>query len=226
VDAVERAAGGFRVAGTEDGRAWTLDCDQVVNALWDGRLAVDAALGLPPQRAWSHRLKYRVLVELPAALRARPSITIVLGAYGDVVVQPDGHGYVSWYPECMRGWSDALVPPAAWDAPCRGVVPEGEARELARRALRAMDPWFPGIGATRPVTVDAGTIFAFGDTDITDPASVLHRRDTIGVWSVDGYHSVNTGKLTTAPRFAVDAADAVLGRAPAMDDVAVRAQSR
>ncbi len=208
---VQRTSAGFRVEGTEAGRAWSLQCDQVVNALWDGRLGVDATLGLRPQRAWSHRLKYRVLVELPPELRARSSMTIVLGAYGDVVVHPDGCGYVSWYPECLREWSDELVPPVTWDAPCRGVVPEAPARELARGALRATDRWFPGLAEARPVTVDAGTIFAFGDTDITDPASGLHRRDTIGVWSIDGYHSVNTGKLTTAPRFAVDAADAVFG---------------
>ena len=57
--------------------------------------------------------------------------------------------------------------------------------------------------------VDAGVIFSWGQTDITDPASGLHRRDETGVQSADGYHSVNTGKLTTAPLFAVDAADRV-----------------
>ena len=34
--------------------------DHVVNALWDGRLAIDATLGLRPQRPWMHRLKYGV----------------------------------------------------------------------------------------------------------------------------------------------------------------------
>jgi hypothetical protein len=223
---VQRTASGFRVEGIETvpetagygiqrerTRSWTMSCDQVVNALWDGRLGIDSAIGLPPQRAWSHRLKYRVLVELPPTLRERPSMTIVLGPYGDIVVHPNGGGYVSWYPECLREWSKALIPPESWDAPCRGVVPEAEAAELARRALGAADRWIPGLAGSRPLTVDAGAIFAFGDTDITDPASGLHRRDIIGVRSVDGYHSVNTGKLTTAPMFAVDAADAVTGPA-------------
>jgi hypothetical protein len=34
----------------------------------------------------------------------------------------------------------------------------------------------------------------------------------VGVVSRDGYHSVNPGKLTTGPLFAVVAADAVTGR--------------
>jgi glycine/D-amino acid oxidase-like deaminating enzyme len=46
VEGVARTAAGFRVSGAaRDGTAWALDCDQVVNALWDGRLAVDATLG-------------------------------------------------------------------------------------------------------------------------------------------------------------------------------------
>ena len=64
------------------------------------------------------------------------------------------------------------------------------------------------MAAATPIAVDAGVIFAWGATDISDRDSELHRRDA-GVESIDGYHSVNTGKLTTAPLFALDAADAV-----------------
>jgi hypothetical protein len=60
-------------------------------------------------------------------------------------------------------------------------------------------------GAT-PIEVDAGVIIAHGRTDVDDPASGLHARTRIGVASVDGYHSVATGKLTTAPLFGVRAA--------------------
>ena len=45
-------------------------------------------------------------------------------------------------------------------------------------------------------------IFAWGDSDIDDAESVLHQRHEIGVVSADGYHSINTGKLTSAPYFA------------------------
>jgi hypothetical protein len=45
-------------------------------------------------------------------------------------------------------------------------------------------------------------IFAWGDRDIDDHASELHSRDAVGVHDHDGYYSIDTGKLTTAPLFA------------------------
>ncbi len=75
---VTRTASGFRVDGTSaDGAGWSLGCDQVVNALWDGRLAIDGGLGLRPDRPWVHRLKYRVMVTLPDRLRGRPPAVVL-----------------------------------------------------------------------------------------------------------------------------------------------------
>jgi glycine/D-amino acid oxidase-like deaminating enzyme len=212
---VTRTAAGFRAEGsTPDGVGWSLECGQVVNALWDGRLAIDRGLGLLPGRPWVHRLKYRVMVELPDALRGLPSLSFVLGAYGDLGVYADGEGYVSWYPECLRGWSGEVEPPRDWAVACAGRLPAAEQAAIGRRVLDAFDPLVPGLAHAPIRTVDAGVIFSWGDTDITDPASALHRRDETGVQSADGYHSVNTGKLTTAPLFALDAADRVEGRTP------------
>ena len=39
------------------------DYDHVVNALWDGRLAVDATLGIRPKRPWLYRFRYGVRFE-------------------------------------------------------------------------------------------------------------------------------------------------------------------
>jgi hypothetical protein len=157
-------------------------------------------------------LKYRVMVERPDILRAMPSLSFVLGPYGDVAAYRGGETYVSWYPECLRGWSHEIAPPLDWTAACTGRLPRGEQLALGRRVLDAFDRLVPGLAQAEVRTVDAGVIFSWGHTDITDPASVLHRRDETGVTSVDGYHSVNTGKLTTAPLFAMDTADRVAGR--------------
>ena len=54
-------------------------------------------------------------------------------------------------------------------------------------------------------------IFAWGESDISDPHSKLHDRYQIGVHSVDRYHSVNTGKYTLVPYFGLKAAERVLG---------------
>jgi glycine/D-amino acid oxidase-like deaminating enzyme len=207
---VVRTSAGFRVEGdSAAGERWRLDGDQVVNALWDGRLNIDRGLGLMPTRPWVHRLKYRVMVARPDLLRDMPSLSFVLGPYGDVAAYPGGETYVSWYPECLRGWSTEVEPPVDWLAACTGRLPPGEQLVIGRRVLDAFDRLVPGLARADVRTVDAGVIFSWGQTDITDPASVLHRRDDTGVQSADGYHSVNTGKLTTAPLFAVDAADRV-----------------
>ena len=58
--------------------------------------------------------------------------------------------------------------------------------------------------------VDAGAIVAYGRTDVNDPGSGLHDRTRVGVTSCDGYHSVDPGKLTTAPLFGELAARSVL----------------
>ena len=54
-----------------------------------------------------------------------------------------------------------------------------------------------------------GHIFAWGQTDIDDAKSVLHERHAIGPRSFGRYHSINTGKLTTAPLFAKQMADQI-----------------
>ena len=84
--------------------------EHVVNALWDGRLAIDAGLGLIPDRHWLFRHKHflRLRTKLPSAT---PSATIVLGPFGDVVDYGTENLFLSWYPLGMRGMSGELVPP-------------------------------------------------------------------------------------------------------------------
>jgi hypothetical protein len=64
-------------------------------------------------------------------------------------------------------------------------------------SLRALNPH-----ELKDVTVKGGIIVAWGQTDIYDPASELHRRFEIGVTSTGRFHSIDPGKLTMAPYFA------------------------
>ena len=53
--------------------------DHIVNALWDGRLAIDETMGIRANRAWLHRLKYGVAFKLPpqlSRLQASPSFPV------------------------------------------------------------------------------------------------------------------------------------------------------
>ncbi len=212
--AAERRAEGFHLEGDGPDGTWSLAARQVVNASWEQLYGFDEMVGLAPPRGWLHRLKFRVLARLPGELeRAAPSATMVLGAFGDVVVRPGGASYLSWYPEGLQGWTDALTPPADWDAPCRGDTPAKQAAATAEKVLAAIDAWMPGIARARVEQVDAGAILAHGRSDVDDPGSGLHSRMVSGVTSLQGWHSLNPGKLTTAPLHARDAAEAVLAHA-------------
>ena len=96
VEEVARKPYGFTVTGrTRAGETWRRDTGSVVNALWDGRLAIDAQLDLVPSRPWVYRFKHRVLARTPRDLAGLPSMTLVLGAFGDVVTRPrDGSIYL------------------------------------------------------------------------------------------------------------------------------------
>jgi glycine/D-amino acid oxidase-like deaminating enzyme len=211
VTSVTRANGALRVEGAGPEGAWRVDADQVVNALWENRLALDAAFGLECAPGWLYRLKYRVIARVPERFRNAPSATMVLGRYGDVVMRHDGTAYLSWYPTGLAGWSHDIAPPSSWQPACRGELSDLDKAAIAQRTLSGLDTWYPGIADAQPLIVDAGAIVAYGRTDVDDAASGLHDRSRVGVSSSDGYHSVDPGKLTTAPLFAALAAERVLG---------------
>jgi len=220
VRAVARTVNGFRVEGDGDVGPWRIDAAQVVNATWERRLGLDAQIGILPPAHVLHRLKYRVMARVPASMRAAPSVSMVLGRHGDVVIRGAGDAFLSWYPVGLRGWSEDAEPPRTWDAACTGTTPAAERERIAAAIVDAIDAWYPGMRRCRPVAVDAGAIVALGRSDVDDPSSGLHDRSRIGVTSVEGWHSVDPGKLTTAPWFARAAADRVTGRADARRTVA------
>ncbi len=214
VETAERIGSGFRVGGrTRDGEPWQRQADILVNCLWEGRLHLDRLMGVEPGRQWVYRLKYRVLGERPRALADLPSLTFVLGPYGDIATYSGSSTYLSWYPACLQGWSDALVPPREWASACEGNADSAKAAAIAHETLSALDRIVPGIAETNVKHVDAGVICSWGQThvDVDDPRSELHERHAIGVAAHDGYFSIDTGKFTCAPLFAgrlLDALDA------------------
>jgi hypothetical protein len=127
---------------------------------------------------------------------------LVLGPYGDTVQRRDGRLYASWYPECLAGWSEDVAPPTSWRPLMDGVRDRAAQAADAKRILDAFAEVFPALAALRAERSGAGVIFAWGDRDIDDRTSELHQRSDIGVSMHDGYATIDTGKLTTAPLFA------------------------
>jgi glycine/D-amino acid oxidase-like deaminating enzyme len=145
--------------------------DHVVNALWDGRLAVDKTVGLQYAQSWLYRVKHYLRVRAPDVASSLPSATIVLGAFGDVVTYSNGTLYLSWYPAGMRGASSELSPPA-WPL----VLDTPTSIEMRNRILDGLRKIVPSINRLTNDTIEscrvnAGIIFAWGTTDISDPAS-------------------------------------------------------
>lgn len=195
--------------------------DQVINALWESRLAVDRTMGLEPPARWSLRHKFGSRVLVPLEPADVPSLTCMLGPYGDIVNYGPGGLFLSWYPTGMVSMTSDLLPPRGWDA-----MPRSERLDVFRRSLEVWLALCPRLGelvydesAIDPVS---GMIFAWGDTDIDDFGSRLHRRDEVGVRSVNGYHSVDTGKYTLVPLLALEAASRVLGRADSPEQSAAK----
>jgi glycine/D-amino acid oxidase-like deaminating enzyme len=206
---IARRDAGLVVEGMHGNEPFAVAVRQVVNATWERRLALDRTIGLPAGAGVLHRLKYRVVARLPAALRGAPSVTMVLGRYGDVVVRANDTVYLSWYPVGLQGWSESIEPPREWDAACRGEPPAEVAARVAAVTITAIARWMPTLADAEPIRVDAGAIVAHGHTDVDDPGSDLHGRARVGVVSADGYHSVDPGKLTTAPLFGLEVAERV-----------------
>jgi hypothetical protein len=61
--------------------------------MWERRFGLDEQLGIPPPEHLLHRLKFRVIGRLPQELRAAPSVSMVLGRYGDIVIRSNGTAY-------------------------------------------------------------------------------------------------------------------------------------
>lgn len=184
--------------------------DQVANCLWHGRLEIDSRLGLSPERPWIYRYKLGGWVNVPIRPEAVPSLTAVLGPFGDLVNFTRRGLYLSWYPVGMIGTSKELKPPD-WDGSLTAATFQSTLRQSFNEWLKRC----PGLRSIdyAPDLVEpaGGTIFAWGATDIDSEDSRLHTRDEIGIHSVGSYHSVNTGKFTMTPYLGYKTAQRILG---------------
>ena len=75
----------------------TVAYDAVINALWDGRLRVDASIDLPPPASYSHRFRLALFVRTRSPVTL-PSTVVATGPFGDVKNYTGRDLYVSWYP--------------------------------------------------------------------------------------------------------------------------------
>jgi glycine/D-amino acid oxidase-like deaminating enzyme len=170
--------------------------DTVVNALWEGRPAVDATLGITPPAPWSHRL--RAAIYAKAGASGVRNATVCTGPFGDVKQYADGRMYLSWYDAGLLAEGNELSPP------CSEIGSSASALDGVRiDTLAALAKFFPevaGLGASaESIEVHAGWVYAIGQGSLADRTSALHRRDQFVLTSDRGYISVDTAKYSMAP---------------------------
>jgi hypothetical protein len=183
----------------------------VVNCLWDGKLAIDQQMAFLPPYCSLYRLKFGIQVLLKQPDFSMPSVTFVVGPFGDIIRLGDRQLYLSWYPVARTGISDALTPPD-WPRELHGQAADRMIDETLAAFGRLLVPMRKMHRRLfERVSVAGGIIMAAGETDIDDPASRLHSRTAVGIRSGDGYHSVDTGKYTLAPMYAMQVADRISG---------------
>jgi len=105
----------------------------------------------------------------------------------------------------MKGWSHNITPPENWDHACSNFNSEKINISIGEEIIENTLAWYPRLLGGEIITVDAGAIFAYGKSDVNVLDSRLHDRTHIGVYRRNNYFSIDPGKLTTAPMFAVEA---------------------
>jgi glycine/D-amino acid oxidase-like deaminating enzyme len=181
--------------------------DVVVNALWEGRPAVDASLGIVPPAPWTHRFRAAVFGRGNAT--RLPSAVLCTGPFGDVKQYRDGRVYLSWYSVGLLAEGHELEPPRA-----RARLSPERKTQIQSQAVAALTGYFPpvaSVAADPSLEVQGGWVYAIGQGSLDDRGSTLHQRDKF-VMSVDrGYISVDTAKYSIAPWLAERVARLIAG---------------
>jgi len=217
VGKVEKDQDRLRVYYRKDKHEYISTHDRVINTLWHNRLKIDASLNLVPNRDWLYRYKVGIRFQCIDDISYIPSVTLILGSFGDVVNYDCQKLYISWYPSGMVDSSKEIQPPD-WNgihAPDEQLTVE-QKTEIFDNSLEALSTIIPGLQKIKrnqiiDKDIRGGVIFAWGKTDIDDIDSELHKRYEIGVHSYRNYHSIDTGKYTMAPLFAVEVGNRILG---------------
>jgi hypothetical protein len=202
---VDSTAGAWRVIGDPE---VDQSFDLVINALWDGRLAIDFAAGINPEPGWSHRYRLSVFARTSEIVTV-PSAVVAVGPFGDVKNYNGRDFYLSWYPTGLVAESNELTlsrPDPLTPSEERGFVEEVGLR---------LSELIPGVerilAASKDVKVRGGFVFAQGQGSLSDPKSTIHRRDRFGVRRIGSYCSIDTGKYSTAPWIALNLTKAICG---------------
>ena len=168
----------------------------MVNALWEGRLAVDRSVGLAPESPWSNRYRVSLFIETERPVDVSSAV-VATGPFGDIKNYNGTDFYISWYEAGLLRQNQDIMPSPVAELE---VDKKEQIVGAVRKGITAIIPGAAEIfTAAKGLSVDGGWVFAYGQGSLDDPTASLHRRDCFGVRRLGTYMSVDTGKYSTAP---------------------------
>jgi len=182
--------------------------DGIVNALWEGRLAIDRTVGVAAPKSFSNRYRRALFIRTSEPLDI-PSALVSVGPFGDIKNFGGDEFYISWYPAGLAAYSTALEPPPVAE------LSKPEQAELIGEVFERLGALLPQIKRIREVTesirVEGGWVYAAGQGQLSDPKSSLHYRREFDIQQSGSYFSIDTGKYCTAPWLAKRVAERICG---------------
>lgn len=170
--------------------------DYVINALWQGRIAIDLTAGLEPLGTWSNRYRLSLFAHTQNPIDA-PSAIIATGPFGDIKNYNNRDFYLSWYPSGLLVDSPDILPSAP------PALDQVDKQVLTASIIENLLPFLPAVAQIRDSIehseLRGGWVFAAGQGKLSDPKSTLHKRFDFGIRRSGSYISVDTGKYSTAP---------------------------
>jgi hypothetical protein len=182
--------------------------DVVINALWEGKLAVDAKAGVKIQPGWSHRYRLALFLRTTHRVEA-PNAVLALGPFGDLKNYSGNDFYLSWYPAGLVAEGESLDPPTL------PLIDDAARETLVGSVITQLGRLIPSVNsvmaAAKDIVVQGGWVFAVGHGLLSDSRSTLHRRYAFGVQRHGSYVSIDTGKYSVAPWLARRLSNEILG---------------
>jgi hypothetical protein len=178
------------------------DYDAVVNCLWEDRARIDRKMGLKVPQDESIRVKASVrLPNLPIHANI-PSVAIMNGPFGDFVrYGPNDQVYFAWHPISIDMITQDQNKIMQYERHANFDFPMDYLKAKVEGHRKAFEMIFPRQNSSifDSAVLGAGYVVANGLTDIDDPNSALHMRCDPPFQIKEGYVSIKTQKLTSAP---------------------------
>jgi glycine/D-amino acid oxidase-like deaminating enzyme len=201
VTGARRLEAGFELEVETSTGARKVEAGTVINCAWDGRPALDRMI-LDEPTTTNFRVKYSVTVRGEGD-GSIGTATLAQGPFGDILPWPGGEVYINWYPTARTHFGDR---------PAEELEADPGVAEAVREVIGKL---FPALQDFEVESFAPCYILAEGQTDISDPGSRLHSRKGAVFVERDGWWSIRSSKLTTAPLAGERCAASVTGTEPA-----------